>query len=53
MTHGSDRIEPARELSREHKFFLTLKAGALERPICEPTTLQLTIDPRNLEFVVL
>jgi len=45
-------IEPIRELSREHNFFLTLKAGVLERPISEPATLRLTVDPRSLEFVV-
>ncbi|KAI0254810.1 hypothetical protein BJV78DRAFT_1183058 [Lactifluus subvellereus] len=45
-------IEPLRELSREHVFFLSLKAGALERPISEPATLRLSVDPRDLKFVV-
>ena len=47
------RIEPLRELSREHTFYLSLKAGAFERPISEPATLTLTVDPRELQFVVL
>ncbi|KAI0005115.1 hypothetical protein BJV74DRAFT_807040 [Russula compacta] len=45
-------IEQVRELSREHNFFLTLKTGTLERPISESVTLSLSVDPRNLEFVV-
>ncbi|KAH9965827.1 hypothetical protein BC827DRAFT_1180201 [Russula dissimulans] len=45
-------IEPVRELSREHTFTLTFKAGPLERPISEPVTLSLSVDPRSLEFVV-
>ncbi|KAI9513291.1 hypothetical protein F5148DRAFT_1157495 [Russula earlei] len=45
-------IEPVGELSREHTFFLTLKAGPVERPISEPATLSLSVDPRTLEFVV-
>jgi hypothetical protein len=47
------RIEPLRELSREHTFFLSLKAGAFERPISEPATLNLSLDPQELKFVVL
>jgi hypothetical protein len=45
-------IEPLRELSREHTFFLSLKAGAFERPISEPATLNLSLDPQELKFVV-
>ncbi|KAI0307065.1 hypothetical protein B0F90DRAFT_1622424, partial [Multifurca ochricompacta] len=36
----------------EHHFFLSLKTGTLERPISEPATLRLSVDPRNLKFVV-
>ncbi|KAH9049679.1 hypothetical protein EDB84DRAFT_1644041 [Lactarius hengduanensis] len=45
-------IEPLRELSREHTFYLSLKAGVFERPISEPATLSLSVDPRELKFVV-
>ncbi|KAI9467117.1 hypothetical protein BJY52DRAFT_48304 [Lactarius psammicola] len=45
-------IEPLRELSREHTFYLSLKAGVFERPISEPATLGLSVDPRDLKFVV-
>jgi len=45
-------IEPLRELSREHTFYLSLKAGEFERPISEPATLILSVDPRELKFVV-
>lgn len=47
------RIEPLRELSREHTFYLSLKAGVFERPISQPVTLCLGVDPRELRFVVL
>jgi hypothetical protein len=47
------RIEPLRELSREHTFYLSLKAGVFERPISQPVTLCLGSDPRDLKFVVL
>ncbi|KAI9447931.1 hypothetical protein H4582DRAFT_1802679, partial [Lactarius indigo] len=45
-------IEPIRELSREHTFYLSLKTGVFERPISEPATLSLSVDPRELKFVV-
>jgi len=45
-------IEPLRELSREHTFYLSLKAGAFERPISQPATLCLGVNPRDLQFVV-
>jgi hypothetical protein len=45
-------IEPLRELSREHTFYLSLKAGVFERPISQPVTLCLGVNPRDLKFVV-
>ena len=47
------RIEPLRELSREHTFYLSLKAGVFERPISEPLILSLSVNPLELKFVVL
>jgi len=45
-------IEPLRELSREHTFYLSLKAGVFERPLSQPVTLSLSVDPQELKFVV-
>ncbi|KDQ64201.1 hypothetical protein JAAARDRAFT_27828 [Jaapia argillacea MUCL 33604] len=38
--------------SDEFIISLSMKAGCVERKICEPTTLKLAIDPRKLEFCV-
>ncbi|KAI0322507.1 hypothetical protein OF83DRAFT_1235624 [Amylostereum chailletii] len=45
-------IEPIAEISNEHRFFLSLKAGTIERPICKPITLKLSMHPRDLRFSV-
>ncbi|KAI0053715.1 hypothetical protein FA95DRAFT_479976 [Auriscalpium vulgare] len=45
-------IEPVPDRPLQHYFFLTLKAGAVERPICQPVMLKLRVDPRDLKFAV-
>ncbi|KAI0268153.1 hypothetical protein BC834DRAFT_678804 [Gloeopeniophorella convolvens] len=45
-------IEPSREFSHEHVFLLSLKTGAVERPISQPVYLKLSLDPRTLSFSV-
>jgi hypothetical protein len=47
------RIEPLRELSREHTFYLSLKAGVFERPISQPVTLCLGLHLSRSLFVLL
>ncbi|KAI0068541.1 hypothetical protein BV25DRAFT_1866539 [Artomyces pyxidatus] len=45
-------IERAAAHLSEHYFFLSMKIGAVERPISQSVTLTLTIDPRDLTFAV-
>ncbi|TFY74676.1 hypothetical protein EWM64_g9336 [Hericium alpestre] len=45
-------IEPALEFPGHHLFFLTLKTGAAERPLCQPVALKLQVEPRELTFSV-
>ncbi|TFY69187.1 hypothetical protein EVG20_g3255 [Dentipellis fragilis] len=45
-------IEPAQGHPGHHLFFLTLKTGPVERPLCQPIAMKLQVDPRNLTFSV-
>jgi len=45
--------EPCPErVGRYYSLTLSLKVGSVERTLCEPVELRLTVDPRLLEFVV-
>ncbi|KAI6024516.1 hypothetical protein EDC04DRAFT_251578 [Pisolithus marmoratus] len=46
------RVEAEADRQNYYTFSLTLKAGHVERAICEPVTLRLSIDPRGLDFSV-
>lgn len=47
-------VEPVngRPEAGDYNFHLSLKINQIERQICEPTKLRLSIDPRTLDFVV-
>ncbi|KAI6018313.1 hypothetical protein EDC04DRAFT_2576497 [Pisolithus marmoratus] len=45
-------VEAEADRQNYYTFSLTLKAGHVERVICEPVTLRLSIDPRGLDFSV-
>ncbi|KAG5351903.1 hypothetical protein C0989_004579 [Termitomyces sp. Mn162] len=47
-------VEPASGQPTPGKYTLrlTMKCNGIERVMCEPTVLRLSVDPRNLDFVV-
>ncbi|KAJ8593155.1 hypothetical protein M405DRAFT_731966 [Rhizopogon salebrosus TDB-379] len=45
-------VEPAVDQSNHYTFSISMKAGHVERALCSPVTLRLSIDPRQLDFSV-
>jgi len=45
-------VTPAEDKPSHYTFSLSYKAGGVHRSICEPVTLKLTFDPRQLTFNV-
>ncbi|OAX34792.1 hypothetical protein K503DRAFT_418923 [Rhizopogon vinicolor AM-OR11-026] len=45
-------IEPVADQPNHYSFSISMKAGYVERAICSPVTLRLSIDPRQLDFSV-
>jgi hypothetical protein len=48
-----DSVEPLLENPGHHTLSLTIKADAVERSLCEPVIMRLTVDPSELDFSVL
>ena len=48
-----DSVEPVLEDPGHHTLSLTIKADAVERSLCEPVVMRLTVDPSELDFSVL
>jgi hypothetical protein len=51
--HDMASVEPAVDQSNHYTFSISMKAGHVERALCSPVTLRLSIDPRQLDFSVL
>lgn len=45
-------IEPDADRQGHYSFTLTLKAGPIERALCKPISLKLSLDPRQIDFSV-
>ena len=45
--------ESGKPIPGKYNFRLSFKANGIERPLCEPTSRKLKVDPRHLDFVVL
>ncbi|KAG0702423.1 hypothetical protein DFH29DRAFT_921502 [Suillus ampliporus] len=45
-------IEPETDQPNHYTFSLSMKAGYVERALCSPLTLRLSIDPQQLDFSV-
>ncbi|KAF8838379.1 hypothetical protein BDN67DRAFT_982585 [Paxillus ammoniavirescens] len=45
-------VESEPDRSNHYTFSLSMKAGHVERAICKPITMRLSIDPRRLDFAV-
>jgi len=45
-------VDPDSKRQHHYTFSLSIKAGLVERALCEPVSVRLTIDPRQLQFSV-
>jgi hypothetical protein len=48
-----DSVEPEADQPNHYTLSLSMKFGHVERALCDPVTLRLSIDPRRLDFSVL
>jgi hypothetical protein len=53
LTHRFGSVEPLPERPGIYTFSLSMKVDAIERDLCEPINMRLTVDPSKLDFSVL
>lgn len=49
----TESVEPEADQPNHYTLSLSMKVGYVERELCAPVTLRLSIDPRRLDFSVL
>lgn len=49
----TESVEPEADQPNHYTLSLSMKVGYVERALCAPVTLRLSIDPRRLDFSVL